>query len=143
MEDGHHVNWNSAIYGQEAMHILKLQTEIERSLLAAKGLNTNLVHFLNRIMLLLVTCTSALLRVRFPTCTDVHLKRFCVRNILCTKNYDLWRPGWTKSKIRWFYLLWVYSSLMVCIIYVKFQFPCCFFLQRFSNCFISNIKVNT
>ena len=130
MEDGDHVNWNSAIYGQEAMHILKLQTEIERSLLAANGLNTNLVHFLNRIMLLLVTCTSALLRVRFPTCTDVHLKRFCVHNILCTKNYDLWRPGWTKSKIRWFYLLWVYSSLMVYIIYVKLQFPCCFFSAK-------------
>ena len=81
-------------------------------------------------MLLLVTCTSALLRVRFPTCTDVHLKRFCVHNILCTKNYDLWGPGWTKSKIRWFYLLLVYSSLMVYIIYVKLQFPCCFFFCK-------------
>ena len=36
-------------------------------------------------MLLLVTCMSALSRTRFPTCTDVHIKRFCMHEILCTK----------------------------------------------------------
>ena len=43
-------------------------------------------------MLLLVMCTSALLRARFPTCTEVHLKRFCVHKISWKKDYNLWRP---------------------------------------------------
>ena len=36
-------------------------------------------------MLLLVTCMSALLQAQFPTCMDVHLKQFCMHEILCTK----------------------------------------------------------
>ena len=31
-------------------------------------------------------CTSALLHAKFPTCTDVHVKWFCMYNILCMKN---------------------------------------------------------
>ena len=53
-------------------------------------------------MLLLVTCTSALLWAQFPAYADVHLKRFCLHEILCTENYNLWRPGLsvlTKTKI--------------------------------------------
>ena len=48
--------------------------------------------FYHRIMFLLVTCTSALLRAGFRTCTGMHLKRFWVYEISYTKNYDLWRP---------------------------------------------------
>ena len=33
-------------------------------------------------MLILVTCTSTLLREQFPTCTDVHLKQSCARKII-------------------------------------------------------------
>ena len=56
--------------------------------LAVNGFNTNLVQFLNfyrRIMLLLVTCISDLLRARSTTCIDAHLKQFCVHEISCTK----------------------------------------------------------
>ena len=61
-------------------------TEIERSLLTTKSFNTNLVHmFYHHIMSLLVTSTSALIRARFCTCMDVHLKQFCVHETLCTK----------------------------------------------------------
>ena len=88
MEGSHHLNWNSIIYQKEATQ--------ERPFLAAMDFNTNLVQFLNfycRIMLSLVMCTSALLRTRFPTCTDVHIKRFYIymHKILCTENYNLWR----------------------------------------------------
>ena len=64
--------------------------EIQRTLLATKSFSTNLVYFLPLyIMLLLVTCTSALLQARFPKCTGVHLKRFGVHENSCTKNYNL------------------------------------------------------
>ena len=46
----------SIMYRKKAIH----RTEIERSLLAAKGFNTNLVQFLNFYVLFL--CASALLR---------------------------------------------------------------------------------
>ena len=42
MEGGQHVNWNSIVYRKGAIH----RTEIDRLFLAAKGFNTNLVHFL-------------------------------------------------------------------------------------------------
>ena len=60
------------------------RTDIERPFLAPTGFNTNLVQFLPCIMLLSVSCRSALLRERFPTCMDVHLKLFdlCTRKII-------------------------------------------------------------
>ena len=48
--------------------------------------HTSFVIFLN--IFLFSTCTSALLSARFPTRTDVHLKRFWAHEILqkmCTK----------------------------------------------------------
>ena len=42
MEGSHHVNQNSIIYRKGAVH----RTEIGRQSLAAKGFNTNSVHFL-------------------------------------------------------------------------------------------------
>ena len=60
MEGDRHVNRNSITYRKGAIQ----RTEIERPFLAVKGFNTNLVQFLNfywHIMLLLVTCMSALL----------------------------------------------------------------------------------
>ena len=45
----------------------------------------DLVQFLNfycHIMLIIVMCMSAILRARSPTCTDVHLKRFCMHEKL-------------------------------------------------------------
>ena len=33
----------------------------------------------------MLLCTSALLRARFPTCTNVHVQRFCVHEISCGK----------------------------------------------------------
>ena len=44
-------------------------------------------------MLLSVTRWSALLRVQFPMCMDVHLKWFYVHKISCMKNNNLLRPG--------------------------------------------------
>ena len=38
-------------------------------------------------MLLLVKCTSAFLRA------DMHLEGFCMHEILCMKNYNLWRAA--------------------------------------------------
>ena len=45
------------------------RTEIERPFLGAKGFNTNYFNFYCCIILL-VTCTSALLRAQVPMCTD-------------------------------------------------------------------------
>ena len=42
MERSHHINWNSKIYRKGAIR----GAEIERSFLAGKGFNTNLVQFL-------------------------------------------------------------------------------------------------
>ena len=47
-------------------------------------------NFYHGIMLLLVTCTSAILRARFSMCTDVHLKRCYVHKISCTKNHNFY-----------------------------------------------------
>ena len=84
MESSRHVNCNRIIYWKGAVH----RTEKDRVLI--------LIYvtyiFYRHIMLLLVTCMSALLQARFPMSTDVHLKRFCMHKILCTKNYNLWRP---------------------------------------------------
>ena len=69
-------------------------------LLSCKKVSANwliLYIFYRRIMLLLVTCTSAIIRERFTMCTDVHLKRFCVHENSCTKNYNLRRPGNTEK----------------------------------------------
>ena len=75
------LNWKSLTYRKRVIH----RTKIERPFLAGKGFNTNLVHFLlpYYVIILLVTCMYAFLRVRFrfPTCTDVQLKRFCVQEI--------------------------------------------------------------
>ena len=84
MEGGHNRYWNSIIFRKGAIY----RSEIERPFLAANGFNTNLVQFLSPYHVLLVTCTSTLLRARFPTCTDVHVKRFCAHEISCTKNYN-------------------------------------------------------
>ena len=57
------------------------RTKIQRPFWAAKGFNANLAQFQNfyhRVMLWLVTYTSALLRAQFSTCMEVHLKWFCV-----------------------------------------------------------------
>ena len=69
--------------------------EIERSILAAKGFNTNLAHFLPPYHVITSNVMSTLLRARFPTYTDVHLKRFCMPEISCTKHFNLWRFVWT------------------------------------------------
>ena len=45
-------------------------------------------------MLLLVTCTSTLLRAWFSLCMDMHLKPFRMHKILCTRNHDFWRPDY-------------------------------------------------
>ena len=63
------MNWKSIIYRKRAIQ----KSGIEKMFLAAKGFNTNLVQFLNvydRIILLLVRCTSALLHAWFPSCMD-------------------------------------------------------------------------
>ena len=95
MEGSHNVNWNSIIYRKRAIH----RTERTSPFLAVIGFNTNLGRFLPcydviiiHIMLLLVTCTSALLWAWFPTCTDMHLKWFHVHKILCRKIYNLRGP---------------------------------------------------
>ena len=82
MEGCHHVIRISIVY------------EIERPFLVAKDYNTNLVQLLPRYYTIIVTCTSALFRVRFSTSTNVHLKKFWVHEIPCTKNYNFWRPGY-------------------------------------------------
>ena len=82
MEDCHHVIRISIVY------------EIERPFLVAKDYNTNLVQLLPRYYTIIVTCTSALFRVRFSTSTNVHLKKFWLHEIPCTKNYNFWRPGY-------------------------------------------------
>ena len=80
MEGSHHVNGNSIIYREGAIH----RTEIERSFLAAKGFNSNLVQFL--LSYHVVICK---VQVCSFMCTDVHIKWFRMYKILCTKNYNL------------------------------------------------------
>ena len=65
---------------------------LERPFSTAKSFKLIYYNFYRCIMLLLVKCSSAHLRTWFPTCTDAHLKRFCVHVISCTKIYNLWRP---------------------------------------------------
>ena len=70
-------------------------------------------------MLLLVTCTSALLRTRFLTCMDVHLKRFRGHGI--SKNYNLWRTGtqrkflftWEICQTAFFFLLFIFGDIFL------------------------------
>ena len=57
------------------------RTETERPFLEAKGFNAT------SIMLLLVTCMSAILHAQFCTCMEVHLKQFCKHKISGTKNW--------------------------------------------------------
>ena len=79
MESSRHVNCNRIIYRKGAVH----RTEKDRVLI----LTYVMYIFYRHIMLLLVTCMSALLQARFPMSTDMHLKRFCMHKILCTKNF--------------------------------------------------------
>ena len=70
------------MYRKEAIH----RTEIKRSLLAAKGFNTNLVHFLPPYHVLsLVTRTSDVLGAQFPMRTAIHLKRNLIPRIIFLK----------------------------------------------------------
>ena len=92
MDGSHHVNLNSIIYKKGSIQ----RTKIESPFLAVKDFNTNFVQFLDFYwcsMLLLVTCKSALLRLQFPMCMNMHLKRFCVDEMLCMKGYNLWKSG--------------------------------------------------
>ena len=87
MEGSHQVNWNSIVYRKGAVQ----WTEIEWPFLAAKGFNTNLVHFLPPYHVIFSNVHLSSLCAWFPTGMDVHLKQHCVHKILCTKNYNLWR----------------------------------------------------
>ena len=54
-------------------------------------------------MLLVVTFMSALLCARFPKCTGMHIKWFCMHDISCKRNYNLWRPDplWIFADFHW------------------------------------------
>ena len=53
-------------------------TEVGRPLLAAKGFNTNFVHFVHHVII--SNGRSALLRTRFSTYTNVYLNSFACTN---------------------------------------------------------------
>ena len=78
MESSRHVNCNRIIYRKGAVN----RTEKDRVLIL-----TYVTYIFYRHIKLLL-----LLQARFPMSTDVHLKRFCIHKILCTNNYNLWRP---------------------------------------------------
>ena len=61
-------------------------TEEGRPSLAAKGFNTNLAQFLPPYHVI-----ASNVHICYFTCTisDVHLKRFCVHETSCTKNFNL------------------------------------------------------
>ena len=78
MKASHRVNWNSTIQREGEVHT----TEIEKPLLAGKGFNINLVHFLPQHRVIISN-----MQVCSFTGTISH-----VHEISSTKNYDLWRP---------------------------------------------------
>ena len=57
------------------------RTEIARPFLVAKGLNTNLVHFLLPYHVIIGNVYVCSFKAQLTTCTEVHLKRFA-----CTKS---------------------------------------------------------
>ena len=60
------------------MRVVIHRTEIEKPLLAGKCFNTYSNSTAVSCHVFLVTCMSAVLCAQVPTCTDVHLKRFCM-----------------------------------------------------------------
>ena len=73
----HHVNWNSIIYRNWAVH----RIETERPLLSAIGFNTNLVHFLPQHVLIskMYVCSF--------TGTISHMHGRATKMGLCVQNF--------------------------------------------------------
>ena len=65
------------------------RTEIERPFFAAKGFNTNSVHFLPSHHVIISNVHDYSFTGLISTCTDMLLQWFCVYTILCMKNYNL------------------------------------------------------
>ena len=91
LDGGHNINWNSITYRKGAIK----RTEIEKPFLAAKACN---------IMLLLVTCTSALLGAKSPPCMDELLKQFSVhetfeQEIIIYENLNWMYEGCTQFSL--------------------------------------------
>ena len=85
MEGSHHVNGNSITYWKGAIH----RNEVERQFLAAKGFNTDLVHFL---LLYQVIISNVHVCSFTGTISDVHgcAPKMVLRDkIFCMKNYNL------------------------------------------------------
>ena len=59
-------------------------TEIQRPFLIAMGSNINLVQFLPPYHFII-----SKVHVSSFMCMNMHVKRFCLEKISCTKNYDL------------------------------------------------------
>ena len=88
MEGSHSENWNSITYGKGAVH----RTERERPFLVSNCFNINLVHFVPVYQVVisnvhLCSLTGIIFRAHGPA-----PKRFCMHEILCTKNYNFWKP---------------------------------------------------